>query len=462
MKPGRKVCAADGGVWYNSGTMENADNSFEHLVKEAYARFSPLASRYYYRFSRPALTDGGTPCMIFLGNHSSGKSSIINWLLGGDPVQDVGLAPTDDGFTVIVYGEEEQDVCGPAALAILPPEFADLRLFGGNFLQRLRIKVRRRELLRNVTLIDSPGMIDSAEQTVNRAYNFEGVVRTLAELCDMVFFLLDPDKPGTTGETVNVFAKCLVGMEFKLRVLLNKCDAFSSMYDFARTYGTACWNLARVLRTKDLPKIWTVYSGERRERPGGMLDFADFDRHREEFLSVFRDAAGRRRDNVFSQANADFCGLSIRMCVVNHVARRLAWLRLAASAVCALLSAAAAVLAWHAAGVKFGEGGAMAIAAAATTAAIGLLSGYVFTRIAASVTRQVLAEEVDGIFASEYRHRISVGTADGLKEAWSDNRDETAEVVRSAPLKLPLFGELSRRRLDSAAAKVFAAFRSGS
>ena len=92
----------------------------------------------------------------------------------------------------------------------------------------------------------------------------------------------------------------------------------------------------------------------------------------------------------------------------------------------------------------------------------GLLSGYVFTRIAASVTRQVLAEEGDGIFASEYRHRISVGTADGLKEAWSDNRDETAEVVRSAPLKLPLFGELSRRRLDSAAAKVFAAFRSGS
>ena len=30
---------------------------------------------------------------------------------------------------------------------------------------------------------------------------------------------------------------CLRGVEFKLRVLVNKCDAFSSMYDFARTYG---------------------------------------------------------------------------------------------------------------------------------------------------------------------------------------------------------------------------------
>ena len=441
--------------------MENTDN-FEKLVQRNYERFGALAGQYYYRFTRPTVTDGGTPCMIFLGNHSSGKSSLINWVLGGEQVQDVGLAPTDDGFTVIVYGEDEQDVCGPAALALLPPEFSDLRLFGGNFLQRLRIKVRRRDILRSVTLIDSPGMIDSAEQTVDRAYNFEGVVRTLAELCDMVFFLLDPDKPGTTGETVNVFAKCLIGMEFKLRVLLNKCDAFSSMYDFARTYGTACWNLARVLRTKDLPKIWTIYSGDRREGAGRGLDLADFNRHREEFLSVFRDAAGRRRDNVFSQANADFCGLSIRMCVVNHVARRLAWFRFAYTAFATLLSAAAAMLVWHVATMKLGEGSVLAAAAGVLTAALGLFLGYVTLKMSARLVRHGLAGKVDEIFASEYRHRIAVGSDDGLRQTWNSNREETAEVVRSAPLKLPLFGEFRRRLLDSAASKVFAAFKSGS
>ncbi|MBO7684017.1 MAG: 50S ribosome-binding GTPase, partial [Kiritimatiellae bacterium] len=325
--------------------MERKESDFEACVRKGYERFGPLARRYYYRFTRPTVTVGGSPCMIFLGNHSSGKSSLINWVLGGAPVQDVGLAPTDDGFTVIAYGEREEDVCGPGALARLPAEFADLGLFGDNFLQRLRVKVRNREPLRRVTLIDTPGMIDSAEQTVGRAYNFEGVVRTLAELCDMVFFLLDPDKPGTTGETVNVFARCLVGVEFKLRVLLNKCDAFSGMYDFARTYGTACWNLARVLRTKDLPKIWTIYSGEARE--GGGLDFADFNRHREEFLSVFRNASERRRDNMFSQATADFNGLSIRMCVVNHAARRLAVFRLLHGLFGAATAAAAAVLAYR-------------------------------------------------------------------------------------------------------------------
>ncbi|MBQ3343329.1 MAG: dynamin family protein [Kiritimatiellae bacterium] len=438
--------------------MERKENDFEGLVRNSYERFGSLAKRYYYRFARPTVTVGGSPCMIFLGNHSSGKSSLINWVLGGSPVQDVGLAPTDDGFTVIAYGENEEDICGPGALARLPAEFADLRLFGDNFLQRLRVKVRNRELLKNVTLIDTPGMIDSAEQTVDRAYNFEGVVRTLAELCDMVFFLLDPDKPGTTGETVNVFAKCLAGVEFKLRVLLNKCDAFSSMYDFARTYGTVCWNLARVLHTKDLPKIWTIYSGEAREGGNG-LDLADFNRHRDEFLSVFRNAAARRRDNVFSQATDDFHGLSIRMCVVNHASRRLALFRLLYGLFGVAIAAAASVLVYHVAALRLGEGKFLAVAAGVLTALCGLFLVHVTMRVATRFMRGGLSGRVDDIFAVEYRHRIAVGSDDGLSQAWAANREETAEVVRNAPLKLPLFGEFCRRRVDSAAAKIFAAFK---
>ena len=440
--------------------MENATDNFERLVQQNYERFGATAEQYYYRFTRPALTDGGTPCMIFLGNHSSGKSSLINWVLGGERVQDVGLAPTDDGFTVIMYGEAEEDICGPAALARLPKEFSHLGLFGGNFLQRLRIKFRNREMLRNVTLIDSPGMIDSAEETVDRSYDFEGVVKTLAELSDMVFFLLDPEKPGTTGETVNVFAKCLVGIEFKLRVLLNKCDAFSSMYDFARTYGTACWNLARVLRTKDLPKIWTIYSGEERSSSAEGFDLTDFNRHRTEFLSVFGDAAGRRLDNVFSQATSDFCGLSTRMCVVNHVARRLVWFRIAYGAFGALLSAAAGMLVWHTASLRLGSGSFMAAAAGVLTAAFGVFLSFVTMKFATRLVRIGLAGKVDEIFADEYRSKIAVGSNEGLKLCWAANRDETEKVVRAAPLKLPFFGEMRRRQLDTAAKRMLEAFKS--
>ena len=437
-------------------TKESTD-SFESKAQEAYGRFGPLAARYYYRFRRPGVTSGGTPCMVLLGNHSSGKSSLINWILGGEPVQDVGLAPTDDGFTVIVYGDEKNDVCGPAALALLPEEFSGLKLFGGNFLQHLRVKVRQRELLKTVTIIDSPGMIDAAEGSVSRSYDFEGVVRLFAELCDMVFFLLDPDKPGTTGETVNVFAKCLSGVEFKLRVLLNKCDAFTSMYDFARTYGTVCWNLARVLRTKDLPKIWTIYSGTASETSKG-LDLSDFNRHRDEFLGVVRDAAARRRDNVFSQALSDFLGLSIRMCVVNHAARRLLAFRLASFTAGILASSAIGLAVWFVLRKWAETGAALSAVAGALVCGMSLFAAHAACALAMRRRRAALADGIDCVFKAEYRQSIAIGTSDNLQQAWSEVRDETADVVRDAPLRLPLLGEFRRRRMEKAAAELFAAF----
>ena len=436
--------------------MDEKARTFETLARDAYRRAAPLAARYYYSFRRPTVTRDGVPCMIFLGNHSSGKSSLVNWVLGDPPVQDVGLAPTDDGFTVMLFGETEEDVCGPAALSRLPGEFKALETFGATFLQHLKVKVRNRALLRTVTLIDSPGMIDSAEGTVSRAYDFAGVVRLLAEACDMVFFLLDPDKPGTTGETVTVFSKCLAGVEFKLRVLLNKCDAFSSLYDFARTYGTVCWNLARVLHTKDLPQIWTLYAGE--TRAAGSFDLSDFNRHREEFLGVLRDADARRLDNVYSQALADFLGLSVRMRVVNHVARRLAGFRLLFASGAALVLAASGLLLVHALSVRFGWGRLpSALACSLPVALGGLLAHWIF-RLAARAARLGLSRRVDDIFAAEYRRELAAGTHDDLRQRWALDRDETARIVRDAPLRLPLLGEFRRRRLDAAAAKVLRAF----
>ncbi len=435
--------------------MDERQKTFERLVDAAYSRFNPLAAQYYYHFRRSSVTCGGAPCMVFLGNHSSGKSSLINWVLGGVPVQDVGLAPTDDGFTVIVYGETEEDVCGPAALSRLPGEFQPLESFGSTFLQHLRLKVRNRELLKTVTLIDSPGMIDSAEGTVSRTYDFGGVVRQLAEICDMVFFLLDPDKPGTTGETVSVFSKCLAGVEFKLKVLLNKCDAFSSLYDFARTYGTVCWNLARVLHTKDLPQLWTVYSGNERERVEGGFDLADFNRHRADFLGVLHDAAARRMDNIFSQFHADFLGLSVRMRVVNNAARRLFGFRSAFAGGTFVVIGSIGFLVRMA---LAGRGDVVSFAGAGLAVALGGFCAYALARASVRLMRLVLARRVDEIFEREYRRELAVGTHSDIRQAWMQVREDTAEIVRNAPLRLPLFGEFRRRRLDALVAKILESF----
>ena len=429
--------------------------SFEKQISKAYKRFAPLAQSYYYTFSRPSVTVGGTPTVIFLGNHSSGKSSLVNWILGTPPVQDTGVAPTDDGFTVIFYGESEEDIVGPAAVARLPEEFRAMEPLGPSFLQHLKVKVRNRELLKRVNIVDSPGMIDSAAAESQRDYDFGEAIKRLAQLCDIVFFLFDPEKPGTTGETVNVFSKCLRGVEFKLRVLMNKCDAFTSLYDFARAYGTLCWNLSRVLRTKDLPKIFTTYSGEERNTAQGGMDLTDFNRHRKEFLDTFTNPSDRRTDNVFAAAYSDFAGLSMRMRVVNNAARKIRKLTmrhlLVGSATAVLaggLTALVTASAMDANLFVFSARGLLAWIAGGTVAALACLAFSVWSRISVRKLRASLAQKVDDIFTEEHRSQTAIGTFDDLRQRWGGIRAETADIIDHAPFSIPIFAEYKRAAID--------------
>lgn len=92
-------------------------------------------------------------------------------------------------------------------------------------------------------MVDSPGMIDSPMSRTSiynndlanpdssgrrqgsdtsRGYDFEGVVRWFAERADVILLFFDPDKPGTTGETLSILTNALPGMDHKLYIVLNK------------------------------------------------------------------------------------------------------------------------------------------------------------------------------------------------------------------------------------------------
>ena len=432
---------------------------FEERLNKAYQRFAPLAQRYFYTFSRPSVTAGSVPVVLFLGNHSSGKSSLLNWVLEKEGVQDTGVAPTDDGFTVLLYGETAEDVCGPAALARLPGEFKSLESLGPSFLCHLKIKFRPIALLKDLALVDSPGMIDSAEGTISRDYDFSNAVRRFALLADMIFFLFDPEKPGTTGETVDVFATSLRGCEFKLRVLLNKCDRFTSLYDFARTYGAVCWNLARVLKTKDLPKIYTTYSGGERDVPASSLDFGDFNNHRKEFLAILKNATVRRRDNIFAAAYTDFVGLSVRMAVVNVASSRIASRRfqnVSVGLLCALsFGGAVGMSMFKVLNVNEILSGCCGV----LTACLVHYLSCCINRLSIYFLRRKLSDSVDQIYSETFRKEIAVGLHDYLSQTWDNLREETAEIVLKAPFKRPFMAEMKRRQLEAVAAELLDASR---
>ena len=426
-------------------------------VNRLYRTFKTTAERYHYTFQRPEITVGGRPSAVFLGNHSSGKSTVINHLLGDPPVQDTGVAPTDDRFTVILFGEVEQDYYGPAAVGQLPAEFANIVAMGPAFLQHLQVKVRNRPYLKHVNLIDSPGMIDTAEGHATRSYDFPGAVRKFAELADLVFFLFDPDKPGTTAEAVSVLSKCLFGIEFKLRVLLNKSDTFDSMYDFARAYGTLCWNLARVLRMKDLPTIYTTYTPQPGTRIETKVSLDGFDRHRAEILEQLRSLPQRRYDSMLANVAGDFTRLALQSRVLAAAAGRLFLRRLRDAAIFTLVALAAILVSWFLATHVIVPGYDAAsmlswrrlLALVFTFALTGIccLGAAVWSHLGFKRLRARLVNGVDSIFEAEYAVALAAGARNDLREYWNSVRADVAALVNSgAPL--PLLGWGAQRRLD--------------
>mmetsp|Transcript_8475 Transcript_8475/g.20922 ORF Transcript_8475/g.20922 Transcript_8475/m.20922 type:complete len:520 (+) Transcript_8475:221-1780(+) len=241
------------------------------------------------------------PFCLLVGNHSSGKSSFINYIIQRD-IQKAGVAPTDDTFTVIAPGPVDTDADGPTLVGDPDLGFAGLRQFGPTLIHHSQIKYRKSPL--NFMLVDSPGMIDSPggnKEVMDRGYDFPGVVRWFAHRADIVLVFFDPDKPGTTGETMSVLLNSLSGMDHKLLIILNKADQFEKIHDFARAYGSLCWNLSKVIPRKDLPPIFTMSlkneDSQTSQLPASLSDLAA---NKDDVVELCMKAPKRRIDNVIT------------------------------------------------------------------------------------------------------------------------------------------------------------------
>lgn len=131
-------------------------------------------------------SDRGTalPFVLLVGNHSSGKSSFINYVLGRR-IQTAGVAPTDDSFTIIAPGPADRDQDGPALIGDPDLGFSPLRQFGPTLMHHTQLKIRTMNDTNNFIMIDSPGMIDapanysgmvnnSSDRIMDRGYDFTG------------------------------------------------------------------------------------------------------------------------------------------------------------------------------------------------------------------------------------------------------------------------------------------------
>eukprot|EP00939_MAST-03C_sp_MAST-3C-sp1_P003341 g3341.t1 len=249
-------------------------NKVYEIVSECFEDFSPLHEKLYGKPAKMKRTP--YPMVLLIGNHSSGKSTFLNWVCrrGTDggvreiDIQKTGRAPTDDVFTVIVGGPKEQhldfdNLCRKE-------EFERLKkVFGtGDRVVPVEMKVVTdcdalgvKDYPRKLAIVDSPGIIGSPVSTNDEAQQyFKRLTRYFADLADVVLLFFDPDKPGTTKEANDVFRECLAHINsVKLHIIFNKVDAFKSLEDFGKAHGTLYWNLSAAMQRKDVPIVHNMF-----------------------------------------------------------------------------------------------------------------------------------------------------------------------------------------------------------
>ncbi len=407
----------------------------------------PLEARFAFE-KRPSSGEvSGAPMVLLLGNHSSGKSTFINYLLGAE-IQKTGLAPTDDAFTVLANGRADEDRDGQAVAGNPELPFAGLASFGPAFLSHFKLKRRSIDLLRDVMLVDSPGMIDAPREGGGRGYDYAAVVRWFAERADLVLVFFDPEKPGTTGETLDVFLRSLQGFDHKLLVVMNRVDQFRGLQDFARAYGALCWNLAKVIHRKDLPHIYTTFVPTA-GAPPCVLPSGDFERSREELVREIRRAPARRADNVLTQLRDHAERLRLHVRVADRAARerrRFRWRAFASLGLAALSTALV---------------GAVALAAATppwipiacfSAAALTLYGGaFVVRRLVRGEERRLL----DGLgILFEHDHVKDLVTrdrAEDLRARWQEVHPKSKTILETLGLSsVPWLRSEELRKLDAA------------
>jgi septin family protein len=86
--------------------------------EELHSQIQPLNDRLKGPLERQSHKTTALPFVLLLGNHSSGKSSFINYVLDRQ-IQQSGVAPTDDSFTIIAPGSIDVDQDGPKLLRIV-------------------------------------------------------------------------------------------------------------------------------------------------------------------------------------------------------------------------------------------------------------------------------------------------------------------------------------------------------
>lgn len=239
----------------------------EELKRIYKTKILPLEKLYNFDlFNTPAISDAefdSKPQVMLVGQYSVGKTTFIRYLLGRDWANmNVGPEPTTDRFTALMDGPEDRTIMGNSLSVMSDMPYRGLERFGNQFLQRFEGITMPNNVLKNITLIDTPGVLSGEKQRVNRGYDFCSVITWFAARADLIILLFDAHKLDISDEFRNTI-DALKGNDDKIRCILNKADQVDRQ-KLMRVYGALMWSIGKVIKT---PEVLRVYVGSFWDQP---------------------------------------------------------------------------------------------------------------------------------------------------------------------------------------------------
>ena len=232
------------------------------LQNKVNKKIAPLFSKYDMDFTSLESGMKWKPIVLIIGNYSSGKSTLINEIVGAD-IQRTGQAPTDDAFTVITTegNGRLEEVPGSTLINDERLPFMKFKKYGERLTSHLCLKNISSPIFENMAIIDSPGMLDATTEK-DRGYDYMEVLGEFAKMADLIVLMFDPHKAGTIKETYSAIRNTLPEKSGEDRIIfvMSRIDECDNISDLVRSYGTLCWNMSQMTGRKDIPHIYLTYS----------------------------------------------------------------------------------------------------------------------------------------------------------------------------------------------------------